>query len=407
MSDICYSVGFDQIKGLGHGGYLKLRAAFQSMEAAWRAPVPELQSAGFGRELAASIVKQRDAINLDDVMGNLARQEIVAVPQGFDGYPAKLMDVEKPPNVLYIKGQLFDRDLAGVTVVGTRSCTKYGAAVCAELSRELAKRGVTVISDMVRGIDTIAHRSALDAGGRTVAVMASGLDQTRPTGNRGLATEIVESGQGCLVSEHPPGMRSNRSQLRLRNRLLSGLAAGVLVVEAPKKSGTMLTVRCALDQGREVLAVPGRANSAQSEGTNWLISQGARIVTKVDDILDVLPNAAASVASDTSGGSRLNDAGYSHRSYDSSGASNGRGRSRKDAILVETEEERQIVDAAMSAGRPLNVNEIAIETGIPLDKLGASLSMMEIKGCIRKVGTGFELADSGQHLIAPLMKDGF
>ena len=407
MSEIRYWVGFDHIKGLGHGGYSKLRAAFPSMEAAWLAPERELQSAGFGRDLSASVVKQRDALALDEVMENLARQQVVAIPRGSDGYPAKLNDVEKPPNVLYLKGELTDGDLSGVTVVGTRSCSNYGKSVCVELSRELAKRGVTVISDMVRGIDAIAHRSALDAGGRTVAVMASGLDQTKSSSIRSLAMEIFESRSGCLISEHPPGIRPHRSQLRLRNRLLSGLAAGVLVIEAPKKSGTMLTVRCALDQGREVLAVPGRADSTQSEGTNWLISQGAKVVTNVDDILEVLPDAVANYRSNASGESRLRDVSYSNRSHDSSSALNGRGRSRNGAIVVETAEERRIVDCVMSAGRPLNVNEIAIETGIPLDKLGASLSMMEIKGCLRKVGTGFELADSGQHLIAPLLQDGF
>lgn len=407
MSDVQYWVAFDHIKGLGPRGYSKLRAGFASMEAAWHATRADLEHAGFGRELATSIIEQRDELSLDDVMSRLERHQVRAIPQGFDGYPAKLMDVEKPPNVLYLKGELLEQDLRGVTVVGTRKCTQYGKSVCAELVSELAKRGVTVISDLERGIDAIANRTALEGGGRTVVVTAYGLDRVKQCRDQQLARDIVDSGQGCLISEFPPGSRSHRSQLRLRNRLLSGLAAGVLVVEAPKKSGTMLTVRCALDQGREVFAVPGRADSAQSEGTNWLISQGAKVVTQVDDILDELPDAATSVEGVASRGLKLRDGSYSDRNHDSSSTVGGRGRSRDEAIVVETEEERQIIDAVLSAGHPLNVDEIAIETGICVDKLGASLSMMEIKGCLRKVGTGYEIVDSGQHLIAPLLKDGF
>ena len=407
MSDVQYWVAFDHIKGLGTRGHSKLRAGFASMEAAWHATAAELETAGIGRDMATSIVEQRDELILDDMMSRLERHHVRAIPQASDSYPAKLMDVEKPPNVLYLNGELLEQDLQGVTVVGTRKCTQYGKTVCAELTSELARRGITVISDLERGIDAIANQTALEAGGRTVVVTAYGLDRVGQSRHHQLARDIVDSGRGCLISEFPPGNRSHRSQLRLRNRLLSGLAAGVLVVEAPKKSGTMLTVRCALDQGREVFAVPGRADSLQSWGTNWLISQGAKVVTRVDDILDELPDAATSVDSVASRGSELRDGGYSVRSYDSSSAVSDRGRSRNEAIVVETEEERQIVNAVLSAGHPLNVDELAIETGICVDKLGASLSMMEIKGCIRKVGTGYEIADSGQHLIAPLLKDGF
>ena len=275
--------------------------------------------------------------------------------------------------------------------------------MCREFAGELARRGVTVVSDMVWGIDRIAHLSALDAGGRTVAVRASGLDRVSP-GSRGLAERILSDDAGCLVSEHPIGARSFRGQLRLRNRLLSGLSRGVLVIEAPKKSGTMLTVRCALDQGREVFAIPGRANSPQSEGTNWLISQGAKVVTEVEDILDELSvevadtlgnGGLADVVSERKEGMMLEDRGPEGRRA---------GRVRHETVVVVADEsERRIVDALNGDGGVMSVDEIARETDLSVDKTGASLSIMEIRGCVLKSGTGYMLPPSVQHAMAPML----
>ena len=411
MSELRYWIGFDHLKGLGPCGFAKLRNRFDSMEEAWEASAAELQEAGFGSDLANSIVEQRKRMSLDRLMDALAEHEVFPLHIISPGYPQNLKDMENPPNILYVKGELRERDLQGITVIGTRNCTKYGAAVCAELSSGLARRGVTVISDMVRGIDSIAQRTALRAGGRTVAVMASGLDlgasarSRRPQNGAELPLDIVESGSGCLVSEHPMGTRSNRARQRMRNRLLSGLGAGVLVVEAPKKSGTMFTVRCALDQGREVFAVPGRADSAKSEGTNWLISQGAKLVTEVDDIINELKDVGDGDYDEGSGsgGMELRDAGANDRARFGYGDS--RPRSQNAAIVVETADERQIVDALLAAGGGMNVDEIVRVTGLSVDNVGASLSMMEIKGYLKQVGTSYELATSGQHMIAPLMMD--
>lgn len=411
MSDLRYWIGFDHLKGLGPCGFSKLQNGFDSMEEAWEASAAELQEAGFGRDLSMSIVEQRKRMSLDGLMDGLAEHEVHPLPISSPGYPQQLKEVESPPNILYVKGELLERDLRGITVIGTRDCTKYGVTVCAELSSGLASRGVTVISDMVRGIDNLAQRSALRAGGRTVAVMASGLDYVasaksgRSSNGAKLPLDIVESGSGCLVSEHPMGTRSNRARQRMRNRLLSGLAAGVLVVEAPKQSGTMFTVRCALDQGREVFAVPGRADSTKSEGTNWLISQGAKLVTEVDDIINELKDTGDGdyeVGAGT-GGMEMRESGVSDRARFGYGDS--RTRSQKAAIVVETAEERQIVDALLAANGGMNVDEIVRVTGLSVDNVGASLSMMEIKGYLRQVGTSYELATSGQHMIAPLMMD--
>lgn len=409
--DTRYWVGLDRIKGLGFGGHAKLRAGFPTMGDAWNASVGDLVAAGLSKTLATSVVEQRPGVDLDGLMEGLDRLGVRAIPYGSGSYPQQLRGIENPPSVLYVRGRLLERDLRGVTVIGTRDCTPYGKAMSREFAEALARRGVTVVSDMVRGIDYTAQASALDAGGRTVGIRASGLDRIASIGNRKLADRILSEDAGCLVSEYPLGVRSYRGQLRLRNRLLSGLSQGVLVVEAPKQSGTMLTVRCALDQEREVFALPGRANSPQSEGTNWLISQGAKVVTEVDDIINELEG----YESDQTGNYRLEDSGANRGSgmvledsgpADSIKVSGVEGADRgvrKAVVVIESESERRIVDALDAVGGVMNVDEIARETKLSVDKTGASLSIMEIRGCVLKSGTGYKLPPSVQHAMAPML----
>lgn len=409
--DTRFCVGLDHIKGLGFGSHAKLRAGFPTMADAWNASAGDLEAAGLSKKQADSVVKQRSGIDLDGLMAGLERAGIQAFPFGSGAYPSQLRDIENPPGVLYVRGKLLARDLHGVTVVGTRDCTPYGKAMSREFAGALASRGVTVVSDMVRGIDYIANASAIDAGGRTVAVSANGLDRFARYGRGRLVDRIMREDAGCLVSEHPIGGRSYRGQMRLRNRLLSGLSKGLLVVEAPKQSGTMLTVRCALDQGREVFALPGRANSPQSEGTNWLISQGAKVVTEVDDIINELDvdgsddlgnNRLADSWSEGSMGSMLEDRGPDDRLDANGSVAAGRGV-RKTVVVIESESERRIVDALDAGGGVMSVDEIARETNLPVDKTGASLSIMEIRGCVLKSGTGYRLPPSVQHTMAPML----
>lgn len=409
--DTRFCVGLDHIKGLGFGSHAKLRAGFPSMADAWSASAGDLEAAGLSKRQADSVVRQRSGIDLDGLMAGLERAGIQAFAFGSGAYPSQLRDIENPPGVLYVRGKLLARDLHGVTVVGTRDCTPYGKAMSRGFAGALASRGVTVVSDMVRGIDYIANASAIDAGGRTVAVSANGLDRFARYGRGRLVDRIMRENAGCLVSEHPIGGHSYRGQMRLRNRLLSGLSKGVLVVEAPKQSGTMLTVRCALDQGREVFALPGRANSPQSEGTNWLISQGAKVVTEVDDIINELDvdgsddlgnNRLADSWSEGSMGSMLEDRGPDDRLDANGSVTAGRGV-RKTVVVIESESERRIVDALDAGGGVMSVDEIARETNLPVDKTGASLSIMEIRGCVLKSGTGYRLPPSVQHTMAPML----
>ena len=408
-ADTRYWVGFDHVRGLGYRGRAQLRAGFETMCDAWDASADALVAAGLSKALAASVIEQRPGIDLDGLMESLQKFGIDALPFSSASYPTRLRDIENPPYVLYVRGRFSESDFSGITVIGTRTCTAYGKAMCQEFAGELARRGVTVVSDMVWGIDRHAQVAALDAGGRTVAVVGNGLDRSPSLGARGLAERILSEDAGCLVSEFPIGGRSFRGQLRLRNRLLSGLSRGVLVVEAPKNSGTMLTVRCALDQDREVFAIPGRANSPQSEGTNWLISQGAKVVTEVDDIIEELEVGAADGSgcladsgSDRNAGMMLEDRGRGDRLSVADGYSVDRS-ARSKVVVVESESERRIVEALDADGGLMSVDEIARETDLPVDKTGASLSIMEIRGCVLKSGIGYMLPPSVQHTMAPML----
>jgi len=217
----------------------------------------------------------------------LAAKEHIRIVSIFDeSYPTNLKNIFSPPILLYVKGKLLTRDVAGVAMVGSRRPTPYGRLTAERLSAELAGRGITVVSGMARGIDTATHKSALKAGGRTIAVLGSGLDIIYPAENRALAEQIASS--GAVISEFPMGTRPLRKNFPRRNRVISGLSLGVVVVEAAQKSGSLITAGFALDQGREVFAVPGKIDSYASKGTHSLIKQGAKLVEDSEDIIEEL-----------------------------------------------------------------------------------------------------------------------
>jgi len=204
-------------------------------------------------------------------------------------YPENLKNIYKPPSEIYICGSILPQDKNAIAIVGTRRASSYGLEECRKLSYNLALRGITVISGMARGIDTAAHNGALQAGGRTIAVLGSGHNHIYPPENKKLYYEIIEN--GACVSEFKPDTRPFRTNFPRRNRIISGLAIGVVVVEAPERSGALITANFALEQGREVFAMPGNINSTKSSGTNKLIKEGAKLVEDVQDILDELGNA--------------------------------------------------------------------------------------------------------------------
>lgn len=202
---------------------------------------------------------------------------------GDETYPSRLKNIYDPPPVLYVRGQLRKEDEVAVAIVGSRKTSSYGRAMTERVSQELATRGVTIVSGMARGIDSVAHQGAISAGGRTIAVLGCGVDVVYPPENRNLFQDIID--HGAILSEFPMGSPPEGSHFPKRNRVISGLSVGVVVVEAGQRSGSLITANYALEQGRDVFAVPGNIGMASSRGTNQLIKQGAKLVESSQDIL--------------------------------------------------------------------------------------------------------------------------
>jgi DNA processing protein len=287
MSDINHWIGLCLVHDIGPVTGRKLLASFGNPEDIFKADTDSLLSVnGISRERAGHIRKFRQWDEVDKYVMAMEKKGIAAVSYQDDRYPEVLKNIEDAPLVLYMKGQYHPDDRFAIGVVGSRQHTPYGESVTQRLAGELSAAGFTVISGLARGIDTLSHKAALASGGRTIAVLGSGLDVCYPPENRGLTERIVSS--GCLISEFLPGTLPNKENFPRRNRLISGLSLGILVVEATDKSGSLITAGYALEQNKEVFAVPGNITSRNSEGTNKLIKQGAKIVLKTDDIIEEL-----------------------------------------------------------------------------------------------------------------------
>jgi DNA processing protein len=278
-------VALNMMDRIGPVGVRSLIDTLGSVLAIFSATRDQLRAArGIGSETAEAIVSQRDTL---DWCGELARAEgegIRIITQPDAEYPSALKQIHDPPLALYVRGELQSRDRHAVAVVGTRRPTMYGRETTARLTGQLARCGLTIVSGLAEGVDTAAHDAALSAGGRTLAVIGSGMDCLYPPGNRALADRIA-AGQGAVISEFPFGRKPDKTTFPIRNRIVSGLSMGVLVVEAGATSGALITVRQALDQNRAVFAVPGRIDSNASQGSNNLLKQGAQCVTCAEDVL--------------------------------------------------------------------------------------------------------------------------
>jgi DNA processing protein len=283
-----YWVALRSIDGIGDVTCRKLADAVGGAEAVFRADGEGLSIAGASKNLIRAV---RDFNRWDDVdrefeRATAAGAELFCLED--PRYPIALRFTHDPPPVLYVKGTLARVDVEAIAIVGSRAASPYGLAAADSLARGLGSAGVTVVSGLALGIDAAAHRGALASGGRTIAVLGSGIDQVYPHRHRKLAEEIAAS--GALVSEFPVGTPPEPHHFPRRNRIVSGLSLGVVVVEATEKSGSLISARLALEQGREVLAVPGEIGLDRTRGTHRLIRQGARLVETAADILaDVLP----------------------------------------------------------------------------------------------------------------------
>ncbi len=275
------------VPGIGPTRIRSLVAHFHSAQAAFSASVAALcQASGIDRTLAESIHQNHDADFATRQLEILAQRKERLLTYWDKDYPALLKKIPDPPVLLYLKGTLSAQDQNAIAVVGTRAPTQYGKMVAEKLVAELAVRGLTIVSGLARGIDTIAHRTAIKNGGRTLAVLGSGLDVMYPAENERLSQEI--SARGAVLSEYAYGAKPDAVNFPRRNRIISGLALGVIVVEAGLESGAMITANFALEHNREVFAVPGSILSMKSAGPHQLIREGAKLVHRIDDVLEEL-----------------------------------------------------------------------------------------------------------------------
>lgn len=329
---------------------------FGSLEAAWKADSAQLRRVLGGRERTlANVIRTRETLDLDRAMDRLDRAGVSVVTVVDDGYPRLLREIAAPPPVLFYQGQLLETDADAVAIVGTRRATAYGRDVTIEIARGLAEAGVTVVSGLATGIDGHAHRATLEAGGRTFAVLGSGIHDIYPREHAGLAKRVAE--QGALISDNLPDAKPDRWNFPARNRIISGLSLGVVVVEAPEKSGALITVDFAADQGRDVFAVPGLATSSTSAGCHRILRDGARLVRNADDVLEDLRLRSHVEPTETQ------------------------------QPLVLDDDERRVLNVLTS--EPRHIDDVVESCGLELPRVSGLLLTLELQQLARNVGAHF------------------
>jgi DNA processing protein len=350
--EIKYWVGFSLIPGIGRVKLTQLEGHFGNLAGAWKAASTDLRQSGLDTGSIRAINMWRPRISLDEEMAKLERHRVKVLTYHDAAYPARLKEIYDYPPLLYIRGSLLPEDEWCLAVVGTRRATVYGRQVAEEISADLARNKITVVSGLARGIDSVAHSSALAAGGRSIAVFACGLDIVYPSENAGLARQITE--QGALISEYPLGTRPKADKFPRRNRIMSGMSLGVLVVEASETSGAMITAHLAAEQNREVFAVPGGIISTASRGTNRLIQEGAKLVRGYGDILEELNLTTVA-----------------------------RQMEMKEIIPASDTESRLLKELS---AEPTHIDEVCRSSGLPASAVSSTLAIMELKGLVKQVG---------------------
>ena len=352
MDNTLYYLGFNLVNGIGPARLDRLVSAFGSLQSAWHAPAADLMLAGLDGRTVEALLKVRRTRDLQMEYSRILAAGVRPISRDDPAYPALLRELVNGPPLLYVRGTLAESDRWALAVVGTRGATTYGRDATRKLVADLVAAGVTIVSGLALGIDATAHEAALKAGGRTLAVLGSGVDQIYPTANRRLGEAIT--GQGALVSEYPLGTMPIPANFPARNRIISGLALGVLVVEAAARSGALITVQFALEQGRDVFAVPGSIFSAKSEGPHGLIRDGATIVTRAEDVLEAL-NMQNAVEQQAIA-----------------------------AAVPETPEEIALL--RLVEAEPRHIDAISRDSTLAPPVVSATLAMLELKGLVKQVG---------------------
>ena len=393
MAALKYWVWLAALPGVGSRVKLRLLEHFSSPEEIYYAQPEELLLTGAVDKLQAKLLADKSLTRAEDVLAACAKAGQFIVTMDDTTYPARLRDIFDPPLLLYGKGSMpiFD-DEAAIAVVGTRKCTAYGLDVASQLGYELAKQGALVLSGMAKGIDTAAMKGALRAGGFTAAVLGGGVDVIYPAENRRLYEDVAAT--GVLLSEYPPGTEPIASHFPVRNRILSGLSLAAVVVEAPERSGALITASTALEQGREVFAVPGPINAPDSKGCNALIRDGAGLVSEAWDILSFyegrfphklrrLRAALPDLPKGTDTAETTHDAPAVKKQKTPAlpvlDVSRGPGGLTDDQLSL-----LRVLptDAALLA------DDAALQTDIPIRRVLSALTMLEINGYVRRQGAG-------------------
>jgi DNA processing protein len=347
-----YWIALNKVSGIGAVRMAALLASCGSAEAAWSASIQELKAAGLDRRTLENLLKARRELDVAAEYERVLKAGVQVLTLDDDDYPVNLRQIDAPPPLIYVRGTLQPNDTWAIGIVGTRRASPYGREVAHSLSRDLATNGITIVSGLAMGVDTVAHKSALASEGRTIAVLGSSVDQVYPPENRGLAQAIVEN--GALVSEYPLGTRPDSNNFPPRNRIISGLSRAVVIVEAGERSGALITARFAAEQGRDVFAVPGSILHPGSTGCNTLIQQGAIPLLSVNDIMNQL---------------NLDQV-----------------RSQQAARAAIPADPQEAALLAHMNQEPRHLDDLVRQSTLPAFQVAGLLTVMELKGLVRQVG---------------------
>jgi len=352
------------VPGIGSRLRRLLLDRFGTPERVFAASPAEIASVGrIGPKLATAIPSLADSTVADDVIALCRKRSVDILLEGSDEYPSLLSRIDDPPGLLFVRGEFLPQDSLSVAIVGARHATAYGLKIAEQLGASLARAGYTVVSGLARGIDAAAHRGALHAGGRTIAVLGSGVLNIYPPEHADLAREVIDS--GVLISELPPLTDPAVGTFPQRNRIVSGLSLGVVVVQAAERSGALITARLATEHGREVFAVPGAIDCRMSRGCHQLIRDGAKLVESVDDILEEFGPLFETAT--TADGRVVNSS----------------------AELQPGDIERQVLDAcdALAGGssKPVNIDDVVDASGLAASQVLATVGVLEMRRLIRRL----------------------
>ncbi len=353
MTDPRYWIAFNLVPQIGPVKVRRLLDHFGDLATAWTASAHDLAQAGLDHRALENLLQARRDLDLDAEMDKMARAGVHALTWEDPAYPRLLSTIPAAPFVLYLKGNIAPEDEWSIAVVGTRRASAYGREVTRQLVGDLARNHFTIVSGLARGIDGEAHRTALEAKGRTIAVLGSGLDVIYPPEHVRLAEQIVE--HGALISEYALGTLPDAVNFPPRNRIISGLSLGTLIVEGDENTGARITIRYALEQDRETFAVPGNIFRRESRGTNLAIQQGeAKLVTRVEDILEELNLTMIA--------------------------------EQQEMTLITPENETESLLLKHLSSDPTHIDDLRRATGLPIADVSSTLALMELKGLVRQVG---------------------